>query len=233
MKLVIALLITFSLFADTLNDGYNAYSQGDYETSEKIFHELCDKNNSEACHNLGIQLTEHKKLEKAVTVFNKGCILNNKASCFKLASLVFDDDINRAEQAFAKSCELGFASACNVTGLIHLNGDGNIPRSKEIAKLYFTKGCNKADEKSCKNLKLLTTKKKNCHEYTDEYLMSADSLGIRVTKPCRCYKATTEYLMAMDYLATPAYNACGCYTVPTSVQMSMDSLGIRGVKLCK
>ena len=129
MKNILSVIFSFVfiLQADIIQDGLDAYNQGDKQKASQLFKKACDGGNATGCFALGVLYA------------NGDGIRQNK---------------QKASQLFKKACDGGDAGGCFNLGVLYANGDG-IRQNISYAKELFGLACDKGLNSGCKNYRIL------------------------------------------------------------------------------
>jgi len=130
-KLLLALiLLSFNLYADTLDDALKAYDSGDTQKAVQLLTKACDDNNMIGCFLLGVLYDNgdgvKQDKQKAVKLYTKACDGNTMMGCFNLGVLYSNgdgvrQDKQKAVQLYTKACDGGNASGCKNYRILKLD----------------------------------------------------------------------------------------------------------------
>lgn len=119
----------------------------------------CKNGNATACATAGRARIDSEEYALAKPLLEKGCKHGSSEACDDLG-WIYDDGLGidvdkvKAEQFYGKSCSGGFARGCTNQGVMHLTGEGGVPKSPKKAAELFTKACDGKNWTGCKNLGL-------------------------------------------------------------------------------
>jgi TPR repeat protein len=110
-KILIAGILSISLFAhgESNDPGMKLLAQGKNKQALQTFEQECKSGNAWACGNAGLMLymgmDVKKNIAESKKYYNKGCELNDIASCENLAEIAYkEQNIVSAKGYFEKVC---------------------------------------------------------------------------------------------------------------------------------
>ena len=125
--LTVCLCLIFTQFAiaeqaeDFLNQGIQAFKQGNYTQATKFYEKACNDGVMDSCCSLGVLYVEGRGVKQ---------------------------NYIQAIQFFEKACNGNSAIACSNLGVFYFKVQGR-GKNAPIAKKYFGKACDLGDQQSC------------------------------------------------------------------------------------
>jgi TPR repeat protein len=125
-----------------------------------LYEKACSGGEFEACANLsGIAIDgdygTRKDAVRAATLCEAPCEKGNARCCFLLGLARSTEgpahDPPKAANAYERGCARRNAAACTNLGVMHENGEGNLPRDVVKAVALYERGCDHGSSQSCKN----------------------------------------------------------------------------------
>lgn len=128
----------------------------------------CDDGEALACTRLGSVLVNgqdvlsiQKDVNKAKTLFEKGCRIGNADACFELGLIdMHVPPLNEvdAARAYKRACDQKHTFACNNLGVMYERGSGGLAADLQTARRLFERACGDKDETACNNLERVRDK---------------------------------------------------------------------------
>ena len=125
--------------------------ESDNKTAEQLYIKSCELKDSYGCFGAANLLASKEDYQGAGKFYLSGCELNDPRCCFNLGVLNLQNKISPSKNGLelvTKSCELNFAPACNLLGLIYKFGEG-AQKDESKAQSYLKKACELGDKNSC------------------------------------------------------------------------------------
>ncbi|WP_306517915.1 tetratricopeptide repeat protein [Rheinheimera sp.] len=131
--LIFSLFVMASLEASTVQDGYNAVRNGNYEQGLKILLPIAEKGDPDALYGVGILYKEgwgaEKDLDKAVSFYEKAAEKGHVGAIFDLGWAYQtgqgkDKNYSKSAELYEKAATKGHPVAMYGLGGLYLNGLG-------------------------------------------------------------------------------------------------------------
>lgn len=168
---ILMILLSFSLFADTFEDG-SLKAIEEPLTSEEQSHRghlsiivpKCDHGDPQSCYELALFVTDEtlpyqKHPDEAITYYTKACEKNHYDACANLSAAYSagtgtPQNHFKAFELSQKGCEAGHARSCYNLATNYYNGHG-IRIDRQRAEVLFGKACDLKDQDGCTQYALL------------------------------------------------------------------------------
>ena len=140
-------------FADALYKGLGGKHKK--SRAQTLYHEACERQESEACLKLGVMYDKDKNVVKSNQYFKKGCDQNHDGSCYQLALNYYNGSgVEKSETKAAllleKSCNRKDIESCNSLAFLRLEQKKFAP-----ARVLFKQACQADVTSACHYLGLL------------------------------------------------------------------------------
>lgn len=162
-KLILVLLMVWSvgLSADSISRGLHAYKSGDYKAAIRDWESACSDGEMDGCYNLAYMYATGKGVlhneKKAASLYTKACDRGDLQACSNLGALYENGvggikrDYYKSSRLYAKSCNGGNVDGCYNLGVTYYRGRG-VYRDYKIASELYEDSCNRGNIEGCYNL---------------------------------------------------------------------------------
>lgn len=180
-----ALFVSTTAFAGLVEDGENAWGNGEEKKAAEYWQKACDQSNFEGCGNLGYLYERNwhigRDLGKAQQLYEKACNGGYLLGCSNLASLFYEDvqysddnvakgKVKKAVDLWESACNKGLGVSCYLLGNVYLTGAfGHMVRDVGKTKKLYIRACEKGYAKACYELAALHHENTYSAERTIEY----------------------------------------------------------------
>ena len=149
-------LKTAAYNVDAFQEGVSKIAVNEFASStpiNKANYELCSKDNSLPCYELGRAAQKASNLIVARYFHTLACENDHAAACRQLAHGFYEGgslgtDYIKAVEYYRAGCELGDGKSCYYVGDALMSGEG-VERDKSSADKLFMKACHLGEARSC------------------------------------------------------------------------------------
>jgi TPR repeat protein len=161
--LVILFLLSGLLYADSFDDGMQAYKNGNYKKAARLLQKPAEQGNAEAQASLGFMYEfgegVRKDDQKAIYWYKKAAEQGNADAEFSLGNSYLDgervrQDCQKGIKLLTKAAKQGHIQAILSLGRMYWHGL-RVRQNKSLAKEYFGKACDLGIQDACDYYKTL------------------------------------------------------------------------------